>query len=213
VKDVQPNFWASADHALAYLARADRIPHRAEGERALLEWLPDRVDRFLDLGSGDGRLAALVRTVHPAAHVVALDFSALMLRRLQDRFASDASATVLAHSLDDPLPPLGRFDAVVSSFAIHHVSHDRKRALYGEVHELLVPGGIFCNLEHVASPTPSLHLRFLATLGIRPEDEDASNQLLDVETQLAWMRAIGFEDVDCVWKWMELALLVGRTPN
>jgi SAM-dependent methyltransferase len=209
VNDTQSNLWSSAAHALEYLARADRIPHRSEGERALLEWLPARIDRFLDLGSGDGRLAALVKTVHPSAGVVALDFSALMLQRLRERFAEDSSATVLEHNLDDPLPTLGTFDAVVSSFAIHHVSHNRKHALYAEVWKLLRPGGVFCNLEHVESPTPSLHARFLAALGIQPEDEDASNQLLDVETQLRWLRAIGFEDVDCAWKWMELALLVG----
>jgi tRNA (cmo5U34)-methyltransferase len=210
---ISPNLWSSADHALQYLARADRIPHRTEGERALLEWLPARVDRFLDLGSGDGRLAVLVKTVHPAAQVVALDFSALMLERQRERFADDRSITILNHSLDHPLPALGKFDAVVSSFAIHHVSHERKRALYAQLRDLLAPGGVFCDLEHVASPTPALHARFLSELNLRTEDEDASNQLLDVETQLSWLRELGFEDVDCTWKWMELALLVGRTPN
>ena len=212
MSDIRPNLWTSADHALEYLARADRIPHRTEGERALLEWLPARVDRFLDLGSGDGRLAALVQTVHPAAQLVALDFSELMLGRLRERFAGDRSVTIIDHSLDDPLPALGRFDAVVSSFAIHHVSHNRKRALFAEIWALLAPGGVFCNLEHVASPTAALHVRFLAALGIAPEDEDTSNQLLDVETQLTWLRETGFADVDCAWKWMELTLLVATRP-
>jgi SAM-dependent methyltransferase len=69
-----------------------------------------------------------------------------MLQRLRERFARDEAATILEHSLDDPLPPLGAFDAVVSSFAIHHVSHQRKRALYEEIRCLLAPGGVFCNM-------------------------------------------------------------------
>ena len=69
------NLWGSPAHALEYLARADTIPHRSEGERTLLEFLPAHVTRVLDLGSGDGRLLALVKLTHPDAQAVAIDFS------------------------------------------------------------------------------------------------------------------------------------------
>jgi SAM-dependent methyltransferase len=207
-----PNLWSSAEHALDYLSHADKIPHRTEGERALLEYLPNRIGRVLDLGSGDGRLLALVRLKHQPARATALDFSETMLSRLHDRFDADASVDIVAHNMDQALPNLGQFDAVVSCFAIHHLSHERKRLLYREVYECLAPGGVFCNLEHVASPTPALHRRFLATMDILPENEDPSNKLLDVETQLSWLRGMGCTEVDCHWKWMELALLIATKP-
>ena len=43
-------------------------------------------------------------------------------------------------------------------------------------------------------------------------DDDSSNKVLDIETQLVWLREIGFKDVDCFWKWLELALLGETKP-
>jgi tRNA (cmo5U34)-methyltransferase len=216
------NLWSSADHARDYLERADSISHRTEGEAALLEFIPEDAHRILDLGTGDGRLLALVKKHlaaqslvkqarrHPEA--VAIDFSPSMLEAARRRFAADSSVTVVSHNLDEPLPNLGKFDAVISCFAIHHVVHERKRTLYAEIHDLLNPRGVFCNLEHVSSPTLRLHQEFLHGIGYTVETEDPSNKLLDVETQLQWLRELGFVEVDCHWKWRELALLAGRKP-
>jgi cyclopropane fatty-acyl-phospholipid synthase-like methyltransferase len=206
------NLWTRTDHVLEYFNRADSIPHRTEGESALLEFIPPATRRVLDLGTGDGRLLGLVKREHPNTEAVAIDFSPAMLEAAEKRFAGDSSIAVIAHNLDDPLPDLGPFDAVVSCFAIHHVAHERKRALYSEIHALLKSGGVFCNLEHVASPSPNLHEQFLRGIGFTLETEDPSNKLLDVETQLQWLREIGFVEVDCHWKWRELALLAGKRP-
>jgi SAM-dependent methyltransferase len=46
------------------------------------------------------------------------------------------------HNLDQELPAMGRFDAIIFSFAIRHVSHDRKGARYAEVFDALLPGGV-----------------------------------------------------------------------
>ncbi len=179
----------------------------------MLEFLPVQIGRVLDVGSGGGRLLAMVKAARPAARCVALDFSPTMLQVLRNNFGGEAGTTVVEHDFARVLPQLGSFDAVVSSFAIHHVPHERKRSLYGEIFGLLNPGGVFLNLEHVASPSLTLHHKFLDALGNTPETEDLSNKLLDFEVQLAWLRQIGFVDVDCHWKWRELALLAGAKPT
>jgi trans-aconitate methyltransferase len=68
------NLWTSSEHAKDYLERADQISHRTEGEAALLEFIPPSTRRILDLGTGDGRLLALVRQRHPDTDAVAVDF-------------------------------------------------------------------------------------------------------------------------------------------
>jgi SAM-dependent methyltransferase len=206
------NEYATTEHALKYLALADKIPHRVEGESVLLEFIPRDARRILDLGSGDGRLLALLRIDWPQAEAVALDFSPTMLETARARFKNDPGISIVDHNLDHPLPALGQFDAVVSSFAIHHCADERKKSLYAEIFEILTPGGVFMNLEHVSAGSPELHARFLRALNITPADEDPSNKCLPIQIQLDWLREIGFEDVDCHWKWLELALLGGVKP-
>lgn len=201
-----------AEKVSSYLGLADEFPHRLEGEAVLLEHVPLGVRRVLDLGTGDGRLIAMLQADRPGLMATGLDFSPLMLERARGRLAGDAAVELLEHDLSRPLPALGRFDAVVSSFAIHHLEDERKRALYAEAFELLEPGGVFANFEHVASPNERLHRAFFAAIDVPIEDADPSDRLLDVESQLAWLRDLGFEDVDCYWKWLEMALLIGVKP-
>jgi tRNA (cmo5U34)-methyltransferase len=207
------NEYLTIEHALTYFEKADDIPHRMEGEAVVLELLPSNVHWILDLGAGDGRLLALAKLIKPEAHGVAMDFSPTMLEKARLRFKEEQNVSVIEHNLNNTLPDIGTFDVVLSSFAIHHLSDERKQAIYSEVFNLLEPGGIFCNLEHVASPTQKLHEDFYHSLGATIADEDPSNQCTSVEIQLSWLRTIGFENVDCFWKWRELALLAGVKPT
>jgi SAM-dependent methyltransferase len=156
-------------------ARANRrcstsfLAQRAES----LTWAPVKAARL-----------AWSRREHPETEAAAIDFSVTMLDAARNRFDGDSHVSVVAHNLDTALPDRGKFDAVISSLAIHHVVHERKRALFAEIYDLLNPGGAFCNLEHVSSPNPRLHKEFLERIGFTVETEDPSNKLLDVETQL-----------------------------
>ena len=127
------------------------------------------------------------------------------------------------------------FDAVVSGYAIHHLADERKRTLYQEVFSLLRPGGLFVNMDHVRSPSAWLEARFddllvdhfyayqqsvgspktreevAAEYVHRPDRQE--NILALVGLQCEWLLASGFQNVDCYFKLLELAVFGGRKPK
>jgi tRNA (cmo5U34)-methyltransferase len=146
--------WADPERVAGYLSR--EIPHRLLAEEMLLAALPTRVERFIDLGTGDGRLLAVVHERHPEATAVGIDASEPMLARAAQRFDGDPLVELRRHDLNVPLGDVGPADAVVSGLAIHHLEDDRKRELFGEIHTLLTPGGVFANLDLVSAASQRL---------------------------------------------------------
>ena len=172
----------------------------------LLSALPQQITRFIDLGTGDGRLLALVRGRYSDSEGVGLDSSAPMLDRARERFDDDLQIELREHDLRKRLPEIGATDAFVSGLAIHHLEDGRKQELFGEIHALLTPGGVFANLDLVRSASPRLHERFRREIG-RVKD-DPTDRLAELSEQIGWLREIGFSEVDCHFKWLELALIV-----
>jgi len=234
--------WKWRDVAASFLNQVSvHIPERAKQLEVMFRALdlasrPPR--RVLDLGAGDGLILATALEAFPEAAGVAVDFSPHMLeaaRARLEKFGSRA-ATVEA-DLGSPAWRArvdGRFDAVLSGFAIHHLPDARKRALYAEIYELVADGGVFLNLEHVASASGRVEALFDDAMvdhlhasrrergeavtrdAVRRDflerPDRAANILAPVEEQCGWLREIGFKDVDCFWKYFELAIFGGVRP-
>lgn len=126
--------WRTSSRVVNYLNRIDKIPHRTEGELLLCEFIPKKTSRILDLGTGNGRLIKLLKEKIPAIESVAIDFSPPMLNELRREFLNDKTVEIIEHDLTYPLPTnLGKVDAIISSFAIHHLKHNRKKDFYSEI--------------------------------------------------------------------------------
>lgn len=175
----------------------------------------------------------------PGSEVCFVDFSEPMIRAVREKTADTPRTMIVQADFTTPewtqaVPAHLAFDVVVSGFAIHHQTNDRKRELFAEIYHLLVDGGVFLNLEHVASETAAVeavfdsyfvdHLETFHTSqgssGMREEIEASyyarpdkkENILAPVQDQCAWLRQVGFSDVDCFFKLFELALFGGRKP-
>lgn len=199
------------------------------------------VERLLDVGSGNGALSAAVMERHPAARATLVDFSEPMLEAARSNLSGFGErCRIVAGDLSDSawqtgIRDDGPFDAIVSGYAIHHLTDERKRALYAEIFGLLKPGGMFVNSDHVCSATNWLESVFNDLLvdsfydyqvmrgsGMTREqvaseyvnrDDKETNLLAPVEEQCRWLREIGFQDVDCYMKVFELAVFGGRKPR
>jgi len=76
----------------------------------MAEQVPRGARRILDLGTGDGRLLALLQADRPEMLGVGLDFSDLMLGAARERFEDDERVELAEHDLAEPLPALGARD-------------------------------------------------------------------------------------------------------
>jgi len=91
---------------------------------ALLESeVPVTARRVLDVGCGDGLLAA--RLTRRVPEVTALDLDGPVLRRAQARFAATPIRWVHGDVLTADLPRAG-FDAILSNAALHHFEDTRE---------------------------------------------------------------------------------------
>src|SRR5262249_39670135 len=143
--------WHVADEAREYVERVDREDRRAEGLALLTRLVQTTPRRVLDVGTGQGLLAALFLDAFPSPEAVGLGSSRPMRAIATERMApfGDRFQFVLGDFLSGALPPTlaGQFDVVVSSRAIHHLPSDAKQRLYAAIFDVLNPGGAVFNLD------------------------------------------------------------------
>jgi ubiquinone/menaquinone biosynthesis C-methylase UbiE len=236
--------WKLSEIVNRYLSYRAAIPLAQEQIGVMISILKTReqpVESFLDLGCGDGILAAAILGEYPKARGVLADFSEPMLEQAREQLKEYANQIVF-ESLDYGSPDwvkrvqvYGPFDAIVSGYSIHHQPDERKRQVYEEIFSLLSPGGWFVNIEHVSSAAQvnidlfenhyvSARYAIEKQQGgprsfeglaeeYRNRPDKAANILAPVELQCDWLREIGFEEVDCYFRIFELAVFAGRKPN
>lgn len=202
------------------------------------------VTRFLDLGCGDGILGQAILDRFPESAGLFVDFSRPMLDAAQERLAG-YDGRVAFRQVDFgqkdwrleienlPLAIPNLYPVIVSGYAIHHQTDERKREIYAEIYDLLQPGGIFVNVEHIACRSAlceqvaedvfvdamvAYHQglgdgrtrdQLAQDLYHRYRPDSAANILSPVEAQCDWLREIGFAEVDCYLQYLETAVFGG----
>jgi ubiquinone/menaquinone biosynthesis C-methylase UbiE len=211
--------WGSKEYDQGWVSKdSQRAAEREAQFNAAISWLSVFVDgrsRVMDLGCGPGTLAEKLLAAFPEMSVICSDGSDEMLRLARQRldsFGDKASFIQADFGADNWIAELPRdLDAVVSARAIHNL---RKLKLigpvYGQIFELLRPGGVFLNIERVNFSSPVLRSYYrelqMKTRGRVPKMDGAAPSLLQ---QFRLLKRAGFGDIDCFWREGNTAIVGG----
>lgn len=171
---------------------------------------------ILELGCGTGNLSQLVAQTFPNASITLVDYSASMIEHAEEKLAkysNSIQSVVSDFALLDFEPE--RFDLVISSLALHHLSDPQKAAFYQSMFSWLTPGGKFrcadqCMLLPKSRGFPHLIDRWKAWAKRNGGADETIERWLDhihtadhyapLKAHMMWMVGSGFVDVDCYWR-------------
>jgi putative AdoMet-dependent methyltransferase len=114
------------------------------GYRDVLRWVVRQAQitpssRVLELGSGTGNLSELIAS---CGELVSVDVSEKMeaVAKLKVRHLTNRRF-IKADILEVFTQELGKFDAVISTYAVHHLTDQEKQRLFALILGCLLPGG------------------------------------------------------------------------
>ncbi|MBC8332647.1 MAG: class I SAM-dependent methyltransferase [Anaerolineae bacterium] len=169
---------------------------------------------ILDLGAGTGLFAEYVLAKYKRARFTLMDMAPKMLALAEKRFEANREQFEFVEQDFRQFDAQQRFDVVISSMAIHHLTSGEKQHLFAAVFHSLRAGGVFINLDQIKAPSPELQqfywdhwLAHVRAQNAAEEQIQASIQRRlefdkddTLHDQLKWLAEAGFPSVDCVFK-------------
>lgn len=237
MSDFDSSQWAESEFSEEYRKHAnDYLPDRfklIEIVKSFFRHFIDEVDtpRVLDLGCGDGLVVHELLKSRDRIRATLVDGFSEMLESAKKRLADfDAvqfvQATFQDLLEDDPLK--SDFDFILSSFAIHHLEMEEKKALYEYIYHHLNTDGFFLNLDVVLAPYQDLEEWYLSLwrqwinanvdsakkpdlLPIPQQYKDNPDNFPDtLSSQLEALEETGFKNVDCYYKYGIFSIFGGK---
>lgn len=157
------------------------VPDREAQMDVLCSLVPEPAGSFqvLELACGPGLLAEKLLDRYPACAVRGLDGSELMLETARRRLAGYGSrftGGLFDLASTDWREKAPRYQAVLSSLAIHHLDDTGKAALFRDIYPMLLPGGVFL-VADILRPAGLLGNAYAA----RAYDEIVRRQALEID--------------------------------
>lgn len=200
------------------------IPYYKEMLDAVAKSIPfpkNKKITIVDLGTGTGTVAKIVKLAFPNSHIKCVDLAPNMIGEAKKKLKGLKNIEYIISNFENY--DFGPCDAVVSSLALHHIEPDeRKFKFYKKVYSSLKKNGIFIIADVLLASNlfeqkiylkkwedfilKSLTKKQVLENYNRYKREDRPNKLL---TELFWLKKAGFSDVDVYWKYYNFATYGG----
>lgn len=222
--------WSESESEIFLTHGESFTPCRETQFRIILSLLPfDQPARIAELGAGSGALASYLLAKKPDVSIVALDKSPAMLAelaRLQAEHHQRISIQQFDLAASEWRPTLWSRNCVISSLALHHLTHNEKRLLFRDVFGNISDAGRFI-IADIIEPrtdvarknyavqwdeavqkssverfgddrafTEFVRLQWNHFSDPNPDPVDMPAPLLD---QLDWLTEAGFHNIDVHW--------------
>ena len=190
-------------------------------------------NNVLDLGCGDGIITHELLRIDNSIVATLIDGSEDMLNKAAERLKGFKNINFIKASFQkllDKKIALQKFNFIVSSLAIHHLTMKEKKALFRTIYSHLSVRGYFLNIDVILAPSDALKQWYLSlwrewiserktTMGIEGNSYDdiiqrykdnRDNKPDSLDEQLNALKSVGFKDVDCYYKYGIFTMYGGR---
>ena len=172
--------------------------------------------KVLDLGAGTGILSQFLLEKYPNAEIVLIDLAEEMLKEAEKRFEGNDNISFIC---DDYITHEfnTKFDIIISSLSIHHLTGTEKKVLIEKYYDLLNDGGNFVNADQVLNPSKGVEDYFKSKLDEHTGEisekaygEAKIRRTYDkpssVDFQLECLKNAGFDHVGIPYKYYVFAV-------
>jgi putative AdoMet-dependent methyltransferase len=169
------------------------------GYRDVLRWVVQQAQitptsRVLELGSGTGNLSELIAS---CGELVSVDVSENMETIAEPKMRHLANRRFIkADILEVFTKELGKFDAVISTYAVHHLTDREKQQLFALVFDCLLPSGsaVFGDLMVQNSSEKEEKIQKYLAKGDPATAQGISEEFFwSLDTAIDYLKRLGFE--------------------